>query len=178
MLRLLRRAVWVLVPVAVLLVLPACSTKRARVRPVEGGPVASGPGTLESVRKQLEGSWNLASAEVVSAAGQRSLLKASAVLTYDAFGNLSLKGAYEDPSATAEQTAALNFTGRAVIDTQKQELRLLDLQQSDGQFAALPAEMAARRVRSYAFNGDVLTLTVKDSKGTVTAVNTWRRQPR
>ena len=178
MLRLLRRAVWVLVPVAVLLVLPACSTKRARVRPVEGGPVASGPGTLESVRKQLEGSWNLVSAEVVSVAGQRSLLKASAVLTYDAFGNLSLKGAYEDPSATAEQTAALNFTGRAVIDTQKLELRLLDLQQSDGEFAALPAAMAARRVRSYAFNGDVLTLTVKDSKGTVTAVNTWRRQPR
>jgi hypothetical protein len=157
---------------------PACSTKRARVRPVEGGPVASGPGTLESVRKQLEGSWNLVSAEVVSATGQRTSINASAVLTYDAFGNLSLKGAYEDPSATAEQTAALNFTGRSVIDTQKQELRLLDLQQSEGEFAALPAEMAARRVRSYAFNGDVLTLTVKDSKGTVTAVNTWRRQPR
>jgi hypothetical protein len=162
----------------VLLVLPACSTKRARVRPVEGGPVASGPGTLESVRKQLEGSWNLVSAEVVSVAGQRSLLKASAVLIYDAFGNLSLKGAYEDPSATAEQTAALNFTGRAVIDTQKQELRLLDLQQSEGEFAALPAEMAARRVRSYVFNGDVLTLTVKDSTGKVTAVTTWREQPR
>jgi hypothetical protein len=140
--------------------------------------VASGPGTLESVRKQLEGSWNLVSAEVVSATGQRTSINASAVLTYDAFGNLSLKGAYEDPSATAEQTAALNFTGRSVIDTQKQELRLLDLQQSEGEFAALPAEMAARRVRSYAFNGDVLTLTVKDSKGTVTAVNTWRRQPR
>jgi hypothetical protein len=157
---------------------PACSTKRARVRPVEGGPVASGPGTLESVRKQLEGSWNLVSAEVVSATGQRTSIKASAVLTYDAFGNLSLKGAYEDPSATAEQTAALNFTGRAVIDTQKQELRLLDLRQTDGEFAALPADMAARRVRSYAFNGDVLSLSVKDSKGTVTAVNTWRKQPR
>ena len=178
MLRHLRRAVWVLVPVAVLLVLPACSTKRARVRPVEGGPVASGPGTLESVRKQLEGNWNLVSAEVVSATGQRTSIKASAVLTYDAFGNLSLKGAYEDPSATAEQTAALNFTGRAVIDTQKQELRLLDLQQSEGEFAALPAEMAARRVRSYAFKGDVLTLTVKDSTGKVTAVTTWRKQPR
>jgi len=178
MLRHLRRAAWVLVPVAVLLVLPACSTKRARVRPVEGGPVASGPGTLEAVRKQLEGSWNLVSAEVVSATGQRTSIKASALLTYDAFGNLSLKGAYEDPSATAERAAALNFTGRAVIDTQKQELRLLDLQQSEGEFAALPAEMAARRVRSYAFKGDVLTLTIRDSKGTVTAVNTWRRQPR
>jgi hypothetical protein len=139
--------------------------------------VASGPGTLEAVRKQLEGRWSLASAEVVSATGQRTPIKASAVLTYDAFGNLSLRGAYEDPSATAEQTAALNFTGRAVIDTQKQELHLLDLKQTEGDFTALPAEMVARRVRAYAFAGDVLTLTVKDSKGKVTAVNTWRKQP-
>jgi hypothetical protein len=139
--------------------------------------VASGPGTLEAVRKQLEGRWSLASAEVVSATGQRTHIKASAVLTYDAFGNLSLRGAYEDPSATAEQTAALNFTGRAVIDTQKQELHLLDLKQTEGDFTALPAEMVARRVRAYAFAGDVLTLTVKDSKGKVTAVNTWRKQP-
>jgi hypothetical protein len=178
MLRHFRRAVWVLVPVLMFLIVPACATSRPRQRPVEGGPVASGPGTLESVRKQLEGGWSLVSAEVVSAAGQRSLLKASAVLTYDAFGNLSMKGAYEDPSATAEQTAALNFTGRAVIDTQKQELRLLDLQQAEGEFGGLPAEMAARRIRSYAFKGDVLTLTVKDSKGNVAAVNTWRKQPR
>ncbi len=140
--------------------------------------MASGPGTLEAIRKQFEGSWNLASAEVVSATGQRTSIKASAVLTYDAFGNLSLKGAYEDPSATAEQTAALNFTGRAVIDTQKQEFHLLDLKQTEGDFSALPAEMVARRVRSYAFAGDVLTLTVKDSKGKVTAINTWRKQPR
>jgi hypothetical protein len=174
----LRRVVWVLAPVAVLLVLPACSTSRPRQRPIEGGPVATGPGTLEAVRRQFEGNWNLVTAEVVSATGQRRLLKASAVLTYDAFGNLSVKGAYEDPSASAEQTAALNFTGRAVIDTQKQELRLLDVQQTDSDFSSLPADMAARRVRSYAFNGDALTLTIKDSSGKVTAVNTWRKQPR
>lgn len=141
------------------------------------GAVESGPGTLESVRKQLEGRWNLVSAEVISAAGQRTLIRASAVLTYDAYGNLALTGAYEDPAATAEQTAALNFKGRAVIDTQKRELHLLDLRQTEGEFAALPPDMAARRVRSYAFKEDLLTLTVRDSTGKVTAVNTWRRQP-
>jgi len=98
------------------------------------------------------------------------------VLSYDAYGNLSLKGAYDDPAATAEQTAALNFTGRAVIDTQRQVLRLLDVKQSEGELASLPPEMVARRERAYAFDGDVLTLTVKDSAGRVTAVNTWRRQ--
>ena len=55
-------------------------------------------------------------------------------------------------------------------------LRLLDVQQSEGEFATLPADMAARRERAYAFEGDLLTLTVKDSTGRVTAVNTWRRQ--
>jgi hypothetical protein len=174
----LRAVVWVLLPVAVLQLASACATARPRQRPVEGGPVQTGPGTLESVRKQLEGTWNLVSAEVLSASGTRTIVKASAVLIYDAYGNLSLKGQYEDPAATAEQKAALNFTGRAVIDTQKQVLRLLDLQQSEGEFASLPAEMAARRERAYAFKDDLLALTVKDSTGRVTAVNTWRKQPK
>ena len=175
MLRHLRAIVWVLLPVAVLLVVPACATSRPRQRPVEGGAVEGGAGSLASVRKQLEGTWNLVSAEVVSAAGKRTAIKATAVLTYDDFGNLKLKGSYDDPAATAEQTAALNFTGRAVIDTQRQVLRLLDVQESDGDFANLPAEMAARRERAYSFQGNTLVLTVKDSKGNVTAVNTWRR---
>ena len=176
MLRHLRAVVWVMVPVAVLSAVAACATSRPRQRPIEGGAVSAGPGSLEAVRRQLEGSWALVSAEVVSASGARQALKASAVLSYDAYGNLSLKGAYDDPAATAEQTAALNFTGRAVIDTQRQVLRLLDVKQSEGELASLPPEMVARRERAYAFDGDVLTLTVKDSAGRVTAVNTWRRQ--
>jgi hypothetical protein len=171
----LRAAVWVSVPVAVLMMVPACATSRPRQRPVEGGAVTTGPGSLESVRKQLEGSWNLVSAEIVSAAGTRTPVKSSAVLSYDAYGNFSMKGVVDDPAATAEQTAALNFTGRAVIDTQRHVLRLLDVQQSDSEFATLPAEMAARRERAYAFEGELLTLTVKDSAGRVTAVNTWRK---
>lgn len=176
MFRHLRAFVWVMVPVAVLSAVGACASSRPRQRPVEGGAVNAGPGSLEAVRRQLEGTWNLVSAEVVSAAGARRTVKAQAVLTYDAYGNLSLKGAYEDPAMTAEQAAALNFTGRAVIDTQRQVIRLLDLKQPEGEFAKLPPELAARRERAYAFEGDLLKLTVKDSTGRVTAVNTWRRQ--
>lgn len=176
MFRHLRAVVWVMMPLAVLAAVSACVSSRPRQRPVEGGAVSAGPNSLASVRKQLEGTWDLVSAEVVSAAGARTAIKAKAALTYDAYGNLSLKGAYEDPAATADQTAALNFSGRAVIDTQRQVLRLLDVQQSEGDFAALPPDIAARRERAYAFKGDLLTLTVKDSAGRVTAVNTWRRQ--
>jgi hypothetical protein len=167
-----------MLPAVVLVSSSACATSRPRQRPIEGDAVSAGPGTLASVRSRLEGTWNLVSAHILSAAGSKTSLKASAVLTYDAYGNLSLKGDYADPAATAEQRAALNFTGRAVIDTQRQVLRLLDLQQSEGEFAALPADLAAGRERAYAFEGDLLTLTVKDSKGRVTAVNTWRKQAR
>jgi len=167
-----------MLPAVVLVTVSACASTRPRQRPVEGGAVEAGAGSLAAVRRQLEGTWNLVSADVLSAAGVKTTIKASAVLTYDAYGNLSLKGDYEDPAANAEQKAALNFTGRAVIDTQRQVLRLLDVKQSESEFAALPAEMAARRERAYAFEGDLLTLTVKDSAGRVTAVNTWRKQPR
>jgi len=176
MLRHLRAVVWVIVPAVVLVTVFGCVSSRPRQRPVEGGAVDAGAGSLAGVRKQLEGRWNLVSADVVSPAGARMTVKATAVLTYDAYGNFTMKGELDDPSATADQKAALNFTGRAVIDTQKQVLRLLDLQQPEGEFATLPADMAALRERTYAFEGELLTLTVKDSKGRVTAVNTWRRQ--
>ena len=173
--RYLRAVVWVMLPAAVLATVSSCATSRPRQRPVEGGAVDTSTGSLSAVRKQLEGTWNLVSADVVSPAGARMTIKATAVLTYDAYGNLSLKGDYEDPAVNAEQKAALNFTGRAVIDTQRQVLRLLDVKQTEGDFATLPADMAASRERAYAFDGDLLTLTVKDSKGRVTAVNTWRK---
>ena len=169
------RALCALVPVVAMIVVPACAEKRARVRPIEGGPVATGTGSLEDTRKQLEGTWNLVSAEVVSAVGARRPVKASAVMTYDGFGNFSIKGAFEDPAVTADQTALLNFAGRAVIDVQKKELRLLDLQQSDADFAKLPAEMSAARSRAYEFSLNQVTMTVKNAQGQVTAVNTWRK---
>ena len=178
MLRHLRAVVWVMLPAVALATVASCATSRPRQRPIEGGAVDGGPGSLASVRGQLEGTWTLVSADVVSAAGTRATVKASAVLTYDAYGNFVMKGEVDDPAATADQKAALNFAGRAVIDTQKQVLRLLDVQQSEGELATLPADMAARRERAYAFEGELLKLTVKDSTGRVTAVNTWRKQPK
>ena len=178
MLRCLRAVVWVMLPAFVLVTVSGCVSSRPRQRPVEGGAVTAGAGSLTEVRNRLEGTWNLVSADVVTDAGARMTVKATAVLTYDAYGNFAMKGELDDPAATADQKAALNFTGRAVIDTQRQVLRLLDVQQPEGDFAKLPADMAARRERAYAFEGELLTLTVKDSTGRVTAVNTWRKQAR
>lgn len=170
-----RRALVALVPVIAMLVFPACAEKRARVRPIEGDKVATGAGSLGDTRRQLEGTWNLASAEIVAADGTRRAVKASAVMTYDGFGNFSIKGAFEEPGVTSEQTSALNFTGRAAIDVQKQELHLLDVKQTDAEFAQLPPEVSASRTRAYEFRLDQLVMTVKNAKGQVTGVNTWRR---
>ncbi|HSP89940.1 MAG TPA: hypothetical protein VLN08_03490 [Vicinamibacterales bacterium] len=178
MLRHLRAVVWLLVAALALVTAAACATSRPRQRPIEGGAVDAGAGSLASVRQQLEGTWNLVSADLVSPSGGRTTARATAVLTYDAFGNFAMKGEFDDPAATAEQKSALNFTGRAVIDIQKRVLRLLDVQQPEGDFAALPPDLAALRERAYAFEGDLLTLTVKDASGRVTAINTWRRQAR
>jgi len=178
MLRHLRTVVWVTSAALALGTVAACATSRPRQRPVEGGAVDAGAGSLASVRKQFEGTWNLVSADLVSPAGERMTVRASAVLIYDAYGNLSMKGAYDDPAATAEQKAALNVACRAVIDTQRQVLRMQDVQQPDAPSAQLPTAMAANRERAYAFEGDLLILTVKDSAGRVTAVNTWRKQAR
>jgi hypothetical protein len=176
--RYLRAVVWVMLPAVVLLTVSACATSRPRQRPVEGGAVAGGPGSLEAVRRQLEGSWNLVSSEQISPSGQRTRLKATAVLTYDAYGNATMKGEIEDPAATADQKAALNFSGRIVIDTQQQVFRLLDVKQSESEFAALPPATIASRMRAYVFEGDMLTMTVKDPSGRVVSVNTWRKQTR
>ena len=178
MLRHLRAVLWLAVAALALVTTAACTTSRPRQRPVEGGAVDAGAGSLAAVRQQLQGVWNLVSADLVSPAGVRMTVKGTAVLTYDAFGNFVMKGDLDDPAATTDQKAALNFSGRAVIDIQRQVLRLLDVQQPEGDFATLPPDMAARRERAYAFEGDLLTLTVKDASGRVTAINTWRRQAR
>ena len=169
------RISWAVVLLAAAVAASACKDPRPRVRPIEGGAVDTGAGSLESVRRQLQGTWNLASAEVVAADGTRRQVKASAVMTYDEFGNMSLKGAFEDPTVGADHAATLNFTGRAVIDVQKRELRLLEAKQSESEFAALPPELNAARVRGYVFGLDTVTMTVKNAKGQVTAVNTWRK---
>lgn len=169
-----RALVAIVLTLTALVSLPACA-KRARVRPVEMGPVSTGAGTLEAVRRQLEGTWHLVSAEVVAPDGTARAVKGQALLTYDAYGNFTLKGSYEEPSLGADAAAAINFAGRAAIDVQKHELHLLDLRQPDGDFEKLPPEMVASRTRQYEFVGDTLKMTIRNAKGAVTAVNIWKK---
>ena len=145
---------------------------RARVRPVEMGPVDTGAGSVENARRQLAGSWILASYTVHDAAGAATLVPASAKLTYDEYGNLTIEGSIQGADARALQSAGfLNYKGRAVIDAAKQQLKLLDLTGTGD----VPSSVDVRAVREYRIDGNRLDITAKDGSGRILAVASWTR---
>jgi hypothetical protein len=147
-------------------------------KPIKGGPVDTGSGSLEAVRRQLQGSWALTSYEIYSG-GKRRRLPAAARLSYDEFGNLTMDGEIARSGAAQDQRPLLlNYSGRAVLDIQNHELRLLDLVPSGD---ALPRSVAdatsATNVRRFDVRGDVLTLTIIAADGKPAAASAWKRQP-
>ena len=108
----------------------ACATGTPITSPIKGGAVDTGAGSLESVRRQLQGTWTLVSLKSSPApGGALAALKAEGTLIYDDYGNLTIDAFTSDPAAPAAARSAslLAFKGRAVIDTAKSELKLMDL---------------------------------------------------
>ena len=159
----------------------ACAPAPSR-RPVKAGPVDAGPGSLESVRRQLEGRWELVSFETVTPAGQSRTVAASGLLTYDAYGNVTLQGQLLDEAdrkAYGDAPAVLNISGRAVIDVASGSFRIVDAT-SDRPVEAADSlkTVSLDKVRYYAFEGDLLKTIVKDAGGRTTATATWKRLPK
>jgi hypothetical protein len=63
----------------------------AGARPVQGGPVATGPESITSARKFLQGRWGLEQFEVFPPGKPAITLKGSGTLAYDDFGNLKIE---------------------------------------------------------------------------------------
>ena len=145
-----------------------------RQRPIRAGDVDTGPGSVEAVRRQLSGTWELVSFEAFTGPGQSSQVPASGRLTYDEFGNLTLDGELE--RGDGSHAMLLNVSGRAVIDAPMQRFLILD---SEGNLPFDERDFgtaAPDRFRYYEFDGDLLKLTVKDDTGQTTSLLTWRRQ--
>jgi hypothetical protein len=167
-----------LVAVAVALMMASgCAGSPERGRPIPLGPVESGPNSLESVRRQFEGQWDLVSAESYGASGQSVAIKAKGRLTYDAYGNLNVDARFDSGQEQPDGSIAslLSYKGRAVIDVTASRLVLQDMQKRVESGAEAPEGMSAANARYYAFDGDLLTLTIKDAAGRTTAKTTWRR---
>ncbi|MBP1636827.1 MAG: hypothetical protein H6Q10_3401 [Acidobacteria bacterium] len=145
-----------------------------RQRPVEMGPVDTGAGSLESVRRQLEGAWTLVSLEAFDQAGVATPVQAKGLLTYDAYGNMTAQGTFKDERLPGAR-GVLDFSGRAVIDV-KQNRLLLSEQNSNVRFDEGTARaISPDKFRYYEFEGDLLKITIKDAAGAPQARSVWRK---
>ena len=70
------------------------SSTEPRIRAVKAGDVDTGANPVEAARRQLEGTWDLVSLETYATPGGPGTKAedASAVLSYDAYGNLRIMG--------------------------------------------------------------------------------------
>jgi hypothetical protein len=143
-----------------------------RVRPVKMGDVDTGANSVEAVRRQLQGTWDLVSLEVASPSGPVKV-PAKGQLKYDEYGNLAIDGNVTDPKI---DSGVLKLSGRAVIDPTKHMLRLQGVTgTTNAAEQALDSNLDPAKVRYYEFVGDLLKTTVKDASGATTATTTWKR---
>ena len=156
------------------LVLVCWSCKAAPLeKPFGLGPVNDGPGSMEATRRGLEGTWTLASFETVDASGTHRPVKATGQLTYDAFGNMNIKGVIQD--AVPTNSITLNYEGKIIIDNVRKQFYPADLESAQPVDPAKIAAIAPDKVRRYELTMDTFVVTYLDAAGKPTAVARWRR---
>lgn len=147
-----------------------------RQRPVEMGPVDTGPQTLTAARKYLEGNWALESFEVYPPGKPAITLKGSGNLSYDDFGNLKIDIRADQASSDLLRAAGIDIRdgvissdGRTAVDMQNRTLTYI----VQGQPGKGPLSLA--RPRHWEVDGNLLTLTTKDESGKPLSVGRWRK---
>ena len=163
------------VSLAVCLSLALACRESARQRPIGMGAVDQGASSLESVRRQLLGTWELVGLELAPKPGAtRVSVAATGVLTYDEYANLTIDAKTTDPAApvAAREVNLLSFKGRAAIDPVKKELRLMNLTGN-----ANPDEvLLPNQRRLFEVTAETLKLSTVDEKGEISAVTNWKRR--
>jgi hypothetical protein len=149
-----------------------------RGTPIELGPVDTGPGSLAYVRRQLEGSWDLVTLEVRDASGNMTPAKAQALLTYDAYGNLRVRGklneSLQGPTAKLA-SSAVDYSGQIVIDPRRNEFRMTEQKAAEPLDKDLQNVLHLSRVRRYELSADTLKIHVVDEGNAVLATTTFRK---
>jgi hypothetical protein len=148
-------------------------------RPIKGGDVDAGAGSLENVREQLKGTWALMAYEIYEN-GKARRLPAQGELIYDEFGNVKMHGELKraaTAAAAAPPPMLLNYSGRAVIDVKSHQLRFLDVNPGKEPLpGAIADAVTPENVRRYDLKADTLVLTIFDAKSQPTASSSWKRQ--
>lgn len=170
-------AAGVLLSAAMALGVAGCSAS-PRERPIKMGPVDTGPGTLTSARKYLEGRWTLQSFEVSPPGGEKISLSGAGTLLYDDMSNLKMDIRTDETTAGKLRKAGIDIRdgvisteGRTVIDLQNRTLTYV----LEGQSPQIHGPLSIRRPRHWVVDGDTLMLTIKDDGGNPVAVSRWTR---
>lgn len=176
------RAVAIRFMVLAVLGCAAACAEAPRQRPVKGGPVDDGAGTLTAARKYLEGRWTLESFEVFPPGREPLVLNGQGTLTYDEFGNLQMNIRTDEKSGDLLRAAGIEIrdnviasSGRTAVDLQNRTLTYLVGGQNLAPSNAGP--LALSRPRHWEVDADRLTLTTKDESGKPLSVGRWRRMP-
>jgi len=154
----------------------ACEAQ-SRQRPLDVGPVASGPGTIEFERRRLAGTWRLDRFEVMDSAGAPRVVRAEAILTYDEYGNLTVRGKLLEP-VPGEKTVEhplLDYSGQIVLDPPRQQFRLGGQKVEGGVDPGLESKIDPAFVRKYELTDTTLRISYLNSSGATTAVASFAR---
>jgi hypothetical protein len=168
------------VPAAVVtlaLGLQACAGAPSQ-KPVKGGPVNEGPGSIASARAYLEGRWTLESFEIYPPGKPPITLKGAGTLSYDEFGNLKMDIRADQASSDVLRAAGVDIrdgvissNGRTAVDMQNRTLTYV----MEGQPPSGTGPLAMNRPRHWQVEGTLLTLTTQDDAGKPLSVGRWRK---
>jgi hypothetical protein len=149
-----------------------------RQRPLGVGPIASGPGTVETERRRLQGTWQLDRFEVIDSAGASRVVKAEAMLTYDEYGNLSVRGKLLEPlpSANAVEYPMLEYSGPIVLDPPKHQFRLGAVKTTSSVDPTLESSIDPAFVRRYELSETNLKISYLNPAGNITAIASFTRK--
>ena len=156
----------------------ACEAQ-PRQRPLDVGPVASGPGTIEHERRRLLGTWRLDRFEVLDSAGSPTAVRAQAILTYDEYGNLTVRGKLLEP-IPGEKTVEhplLAYAGPIVLDPPRQQFRLGAVKGENAPVdPGLESKINPGFVRKYELSDTTLRISYLSPNGSPVAIASFTRQ--
>lgn len=160
---------------------PGCASQPSQ-RPVKGGAVDTGPGTLAAARRYLEGTWTLESFDVYPVGAAPISLKGTGRLVYDGYGNMRVEvqtdpgtGGLLRKAGVENLDGRLSSDGRTIVDMQARTLAYVVEGQPTGKTEVL-GPLALRRLRHWEVDGNLLTLTTKDDAGKPLSISKWRKQ--
>ncbi len=145
---------------------PACLLAR-------GGPVNTGPGSIEDIRHRLSGDWELVSLTTSARSGVPVRWDVAGQLTYDEFGNWRV---HVERHAGQRREVVLDFSGQAVIDPARHIIRFDNVERRADSAGSLPPILGPEHPHRYAFTRrGGLTTNVLDDDGRDVATLVWRR---